>query len=77
MIGTDPANDLALVQIDNASNLPTVTLGDSSQTRVGDAVLAIGNALALAGGPTVTEGIVSAEEPVADRRRTTAARPRT
>jgi S1-C subfamily serine protease len=36
-------------------------LGDSDQTRVGDSVLAIGNALALAGGPTVTEGIVSAE----------------
>ena len=42
-------------------DLPTVTLGDSSQTRVGDSVLAIGNALALAGGPSVTEGIVSAE----------------
>ena len=52
VVGTDPGNDLALVQIDNVSNLPTVTLGDS--------VLAIGNALALAGGPTVTEGIVSA-----------------
>lgn len=61
VLGTDPGDDLALVQIDNASNLPTVTLGNSSQTRVGDSVLAIGNALALAGGPTVTEGIVSAE----------------
>ena len=59
--GTDPSGDLALVQIDHASNLPTVTFGDSSQTRVGDSVLAIGNALALAGGPSVTEGIVSAE----------------
>ncbi|MGP8007740.1 MAG: S1C family serine protease [Acidimicrobiales bacterium] len=61
VIGTDPANDLALVQINNVSNLPTVTLGDSSQSQVGDSVLAIGNALALAGGPTVTEGIVSAK----------------
>ena len=61
VLGTDPASDLALVQIDHASDLPTVTLGDSSQTRVGDSVLAIGNALALAGGPSVTEGIVSAE----------------
>jgi S1-C subfamily serine protease len=60
VIGTDPTNDLALVQIDNASGLPTVTLGDSAQSRVGDSVLAIGNALALAGGPSVTEGIVSA-----------------
>ncbi len=62
VVGTDPGNDLALVQIDQASGLPTVTLGNSSQTRVGDSVLAIGNALALAGGPTVTEGIVSAED---------------
>ncbi len=61
VLGTDPSVDVALVQIDHASGLPTVTLGDSSQTRVGDSVLAIGNALALAGGPSVTEGIVSAE----------------
>ena len=61
VLGTDPSNDVSLIQIDGASDLPTVTLGDSSQTRVGDAVLAIGNALALAGGPTVTQGIVSAE----------------
>ncbi len=61
VLGADPADDLALVQIDQVSGLPTVTFGDSSQTRVGDSVLAIGNALALAGGPTVTEGIVSAE----------------
>jgi S1-C subfamily serine protease len=60
VVGTDPNEDLALVQIDSASGLPTVTLGNSSQTQVGDSVLAIGNALALAGGPTVTEGIVSA-----------------
>jgi putative serine protease PepD len=60
VIGTDPAQDLALVQIDNANDLPTVQLGNSSNVRVGDDVLAIGNALALAGGPTVTEGIVSA-----------------
>ena len=61
VVGTDPSVDVALVQIDHVSNLPTVTLGDSSQTRVGDSVLAIGNALALAGGPSVTVGIVSAE----------------
>ncbi len=61
VLGTDPSVDVALVQIDHASNLPTVKLGDSIRTRVGDSVLAIGNALALAGGPSVTEGIVSAE----------------
>jgi S1-C subfamily serine protease len=60
VVGTEPAQDLALVQIDDASGLPSVQLGDSGAVQVGDDVLAIGNALALAGGPTVTEGIVSA-----------------
>jgi putative serine protease PepD len=61
VIGTDPSQDLALVQIENVQGLPTVQLGDSAQARVGDSVLAIGNALALAGGLTVTEGIVSSK----------------
>lgn len=60
VLGTDPAQDVALVRIEGVSGLPTVTLGDSSTARVGDEVLAIGNALDLAGGPSVTEGIVSA-----------------
>jgi S1-C subfamily serine protease len=60
VIGTDPSQDVALVQIDGAHNLPTVQLGNSTHTLVGDAVIAIGNALALQGGPTVTNGIVSA-----------------
>ena len=60
VIGTDPSQDLALVQVDGQQDLPTVKLGNSGTTRVGDDVLAIGNALALQGGPTVTEGIVSA-----------------
>jgi putative serine protease PepD len=61
VIGTDPSQDLALVQIENVQGLPTVQLGDSELARVGDSVLAIGNALALAGGLTVTEGIVSSK----------------
>jgi putative serine protease PepD len=61
VIGTDPATDLALIQIEGVSGLPTVTFGNSATARVGDSVLAIGNALDLVGGPTVTEGIVSAE----------------
>ena len=60
VIGTDPSLDLALVQIDGGHDLPTVDLGNSNAAQVGDSVLAIGNALALAGGPTVTSGIVSA-----------------
>ncbi len=62
VIGTDPAQDLALLQIENAHGLPTVQLADSNQARVGDDVLAIGNALALSGGLTVTKGIVSSKD---------------
>ena len=61
LIGADPANDVALLQIQGASNLPTITFGNSNKLVVGDAVVAIGNALGLAAGtPTVTQGIVSA-----------------
>ena len=61
LVGYDQTKDIALLKINNASNLPTVTFGDSSKAVVGDAVVAIGNALGLAAGtPTVTQGIVSA-----------------
>ncbi len=59
--GFDRSNDVALLQIPGASRLPTVSLGDSDALQVGDDVIAVGNALNLAGGPTVTEGIVSAK----------------
>ena len=61
LIGTNPIDDVALIQINNATNLPTVTFGNSNRLVVGDPVVAIGNALGLAAGtPTVTSGIVSA-----------------
>jgi putative serine protease PepD len=61
LIGTDPSSDVALVQVTGGSKLPTITFGDSNKAEVGDAVVAIGNALGLqAGTPTVTQGIVSA-----------------
>jgi serine protease Do len=68
LIGTAPNNDLAVLKIDG-TNLPTVPLGNSSQLQIGEWVVAIGNALALKGGPTVTAGVVSAtgrdeQEPV-------------
>ncbi len=59
LLGTDPQTDLAVVKID-AADLPVAPLGDSASLAVGDWVVAIGNALALSGGPTVTAGIVSA-----------------
>lgn len=55
-------SDVAVIKIDPKSGetLPTVTLGDSSKLEIGEAVVAIGNALGLPGGPTVTAGIISA-----------------
>jgi len=60
LLGADPGNDVAVLKLQGADGLKTVKLGKSADSRVGDDVVAIGNALALPGGPTVTEGIVSA-----------------
>jgi S1-C subfamily serine protease len=62
VVGTDPSDDVALLQIQGASNLPTVSFGASGKVKVGDGVVAIGNALGLRGGVTVTAGIISAED---------------
>jgi len=59
LVGRDPQTDLAVITI-AAANLPTVPLGNSAALRPGDWVVAIGNALDLKGGPTVTQGVVSA-----------------
>jgi serine protease Do len=60
LVGANSGEDLALLKIRNASGLETVELGSSSALKVGDGVIAIGNALDLQGGLTVTQGIVSA-----------------
>jgi Do/DeqQ family serine protease len=57
IVGVDPTIDLALLKID-ARNLPTMPWGDSSQLKVAQWVLAIGNPFQL--NQTVTLGIVSA-----------------
>ena len=57
VVATDPKTDVAVVKI-QATNLPTVTWGDSSTLAVGEFVLAIGNPLGLS--RSVTFGIVSA-----------------
>ena len=59
VVGADPQTDLAVVQI-HGDNLPIAAFGNSDRLQVGDWVVAIGNALALPGGPTVTAGVVSA-----------------
>jgi len=62
IIGSDATQDIALVQLQGASNLPAATLGSSGTLQVGEEVVAIGNALDLDGSLTVTSGIVSAKE---------------
>ncbi|HEY6091777.1 MAG TPA: Do family serine endopeptidase [Gemmatimonadales bacterium] len=59
-IGTDPATDVAVIKI-QATDLPTVRLGDADSTDIGNWVLAIGNPLGEAFTFTVTAGIVSAK----------------
>jgi serine protease Do len=59
IVGTDPANDLAVIQVsDPDAPLSPATLGDSDSLDPGDQVLAIGNPFSLEG--TLTQGIVSA-----------------
>jgi S1-C subfamily serine protease len=62
LLSGDSQMDLAVVKIEAQAGeaLPVATLGDSNALGVGDGVVAIGNALALPGGPTVTAGVVSA-----------------
>jgi S1-C subfamily serine protease len=59
LVGQDPPADLAVLKTD-AAGLSPATLGDSDKIVVGDEVIAIGNALALPGQPSVTRGIISA-----------------
>ncbi len=60
IVGWDAITDLAVIKIEPRGALPVAAWGDSDGVRVGDWVVAVGNAMALKGGPTVTLGIVSA-----------------
>jgi S1-C subfamily serine protease len=59
VIGSDPANDVALLQIEGVSNLKTITVS-SSKVAPGDPIVAIGNALGRGGAPAVAAGTVTA-----------------
>ncbi len=59
VVGGDAVTDIALVKVD-AIDVPAAHLGDSDALRVGQIVLAVGHALGLPGGPTVSTGVVSA-----------------
>lgn len=58
LVATDPLNDIAFLKIEGASNLPAVKLGNSKTIKVGQQVIAIGNALGQYQN-TVTSGIIS------------------
>ncbi len=57
IVGSDPATDIAVIKVD-AEDLTEMAIGDSTDARVGDFVIAIGNPFGL--GHTVTSGIISA-----------------
>ncbi len=61
IVGWDIVTDLAVLKVEAEKDLPVISWGESDELRVGDWVVAVGNALALKGGPTVTMGIISAK----------------
>jgi len=59
VLGYDAADDVAVLKIEHASNLATVSTGDSSQVQVNDPVVALGNALGRGGTPATAQGSVT------------------
>ncbi len=60
VLGSDATDDIALLQLKDASGLQAATLGDSSTVAVGDSVTAVGNAGGVGGIPSVVTGTVTA-----------------
>jgi S1-C subfamily serine protease len=60
IVGTDPAEDVAVLQLADASGLTTIPLGDSDEVEVADPIAAIGNAGGVGGPPDVAIGKVVA-----------------
>jgi S1-C subfamily serine protease len=60
VIGVDPSADIALIRVDGVSGLPTVRFASSSSVKVGDPIVALGNALGQGGTPDVSQGSVTA-----------------
>ncbi len=59
VLGYDPADDVALLQVRGATGLKAVTIGTSGPVRVGAPVLAIGNEGGQGGSPTVAPGVIN------------------
>jgi S1-C subfamily serine protease len=60
VVGFDQRDDIAVLQLDGASGLATMPIGDSSGVQVGDSVTALGNALGRGGAPATAAGTVTA-----------------
>ncbi|WP_246271621.1 S1C family serine protease [Amycolatopsis acididurans] len=60
VVGYDRTEDVAVLQLDNASGLETIKTGDSGSVKVGDAIVGLGNAGGNGGVPSVAPGTVSA-----------------
>ena len=60
VVGYDASDDVAVIQLQNASGLTTASLGDSSSVQTGDTVTALGNAGGKGGTPSVASGRVTA-----------------
>jgi S1-C subfamily serine protease len=59
VVGYDASDDVAVIQLQNASGLTTASLGDSSSVQTGDTVTALGNAGGKGGTPSVASGSVT------------------
>ena len=59
VVGVDPTADVALLQLQGVSGLPTITPAEAASVSVGDRVVGIGNALGRGGTPTVVVGTIS------------------
>jgi S1-C subfamily serine protease len=60
VIGVDPSADIAVIQMEGVSGLPTISIASSSSVQVGDPIVALGNALGHGGTPQVSGGTVTA-----------------
>jgi Do/DeqQ family serine protease len=58
IVGADPDSDLAVLKIDSADPLPSITMGNSDDLMIGETVIAIGNPFGFS--HTVTTGVISA-----------------
>lgn len=60
VVGYDRSEDIAVIQLEDASGLPAATIGDSSKVQVGDQILGLGNAGGRGGDPVPAPGTVAA-----------------